>query len=115
MNSDYRKMRVILLFDLPVVESEERSAHQKFVRNLKKIGFYMLQFSVYVKTLANQSEYLRLEKKVTAILPKKGHIIILRMTEKQFSDMIYLSGEKNRYDMIVSSKNVVIIGDEKND
>lgn len=108
-------MRMLLFFDLPVVESEDRSAYYKFVKNLKKIGFYMLQFSVYVKALTNQSEYNRIEQKISLILPKKGNIIIIRLTEKQFADMIYLTGEKNRHDMIVGSRNVILFGGETDD
>ena len=36
----------------------------EFIKKLKKIGFYMLQFSVYTKVLINQSEYDRIIKKV---------------------------------------------------
>ena len=55
--SDYRKMRAVVLFDLPSVEKKDISNNQKFIKKLKKIGFYMLQFSVYTKVLINQSEY----------------------------------------------------------
>jgi len=62
--SDYRKMRIILLFDLPSIEKDDIANNQKFVKKIKKIGFYMLQFSVYVKSMINQSEYERIIKKV---------------------------------------------------
>ena len=72
--SDYRKMRAVILFDLPSVEKEDISNNQKFVKKLKKVGFYMLQFSVYTKALINQSEYDRIIKKVKQIIPNKGNI-----------------------------------------
>lgn len=56
-------MRVILFFDLPAVEKEDVSNYNKFIKNIKKIGFYMLQYSVYTKFLINESEYQRLSKK----------------------------------------------------
>lgn len=34
--SDYRKMRTIILFDLPSVEKEDIAINQKFVKKLKK-------------------------------------------------------------------------------
>ena len=49
--SDYRKMRILLMFDLPSVEKEDISINQKFVKELKKIGFYMLQYSVYTRNI----------------------------------------------------------------
>lgn len=108
--SDYRKMRAIILFDLPSVEKQDIENNQKFIKKLKKIGFYMLQFSVYTKVLINQSEYDRIIKKVKQIIPNKGNIIILKLTDKQYNDMIYLNGEKNKYDSIVGLNNVVYFG-----
>lgn len=108
--SDYRKMRAIILFDLPSVEKQDMANNQKFMKKLKKIGFYMLQFSVYTKVLINQSEYDRIIKKVKQIIPNKGNIIILKLTDKQYNDMIYLNGEKNKYDSIVGLNNVVYFG-----
>ena len=108
--SDYRKMRAIILFDLPSVEKQDIANNQKFIKKLKKIGFYMLQFSVYTKVLINQSEYYRIIKKVKQIIPNKGNIIILKLTDKQYNDMIYLNGEKNKYDSIVGLNNVVYFG-----
>lgn len=108
--SDYRKMRAIILFDLPSVEKQDMANNQKFIKKLKKIGFYMLQFSVYTKVLINQSEYDRIIKKVKQIILNKGNIIILKLTDKQYNDMIYLNGEKNKYDSIVGLNNVVYFG-----
>jgi CRISPR-associated endoribonuclease cas2 len=108
--SDYRKMRAIILFDLPSVEKQDMANNQRFIKKLKKIGFYMLQFSVYTKVLINQSEYDRIIKKVKQIIPNKGNIIILKLTDKQYNDMIYLNGEKNKYDSIVGLNNVVYFG-----
>ena len=108
--SDYRKMRAIILFDLPSVEKQDIANNQKFIKKLKKIGFYMLQFSVYTKVLINQSEYDRIIKKVKQIIPNRGNIIILKLTDKQYNDMIYLNGEKNKYDSIVGLNNVVYFG-----
>lgn len=108
--SDYRKMRAIILFDLPSVEKQDMANNQRFIKKLKKIGFYMLQFSVYTKVLINQSEYDRIIKKVKQIILNKGNIIILKLTDKQYNDMIYLNGEKNKYDSIVGLNNVVYFG-----
>ena len=70
----------------------------------------MLQYSVYVKSLTNQSEYDRISKKISQIIPNKGNVIIMKLTDKQYNDMIYLKGEKNRFDVLVGSINVVYFG-----
>lgn len=113
--SEYRKMKILLFFDLPSVEKEDVAGNNKFVKNLKKIGFYMLQYSVYVKTLTNQSEFERISNKIQQIIPKKGNIIVLRLTDKQYNDMIYLKGDKNRFDILVGSNNIVYFGGDIHD
>lgn len=112
IKSEYRQMRALVLFDLPCVEKEDISSYNKFLKNLKKLGFYMLQYSVYTKFMINESEFERIHKKIIQIIPNKGNIIIIKLTEKQYSDMVYISGEKNRYDSIVGNNNVVMFGGE---
>ena len=34
--SDYRKMRAIILFDLPSVEKQDMANNQRFIKKLKK-------------------------------------------------------------------------------
>ncbi|MEI3527725.1 MAG: CRISPR-associated endonuclease Cas2 [Bacilli bacterium] len=65
-------MRAIILFDLPSVEKQDIANNQKFIKKLKKIGFYMLQFSVYTKVLINQSEYDRIIKKLNKLYQTRG-------------------------------------------
>ena len=45
----YRFMRIIVMFDLPVVTSVERQEYTKFRKFLLKSGFIMMQESVYTK------------------------------------------------------------------
>lgn len=114
MISDYRKMRLLLMFDLPTTEPEDVKNYNLFIKNLKKIGFYMLQYSIYIKSTTNQSDFEKTYKKVIRIIPPKGNVILLKLTDKQYNDMIYLNGEKNKYDSIVGSNAVVYIGGERN-
>lgn len=111
----YRKMRLLLFYDLPSVEKEDVTINNRFLKNIRKLGFTMLQYSVYSKSLTNQSDLEKVIKKLKLIIPKKGNIIIIKLTEKQYNDMIYLKGEKNKYETIVGSNNVVYFGGENND
>lgn len=106
----YKQMRLILIYDLPVVEEEERKVYQRFNRDLKKLGFSMLQFSVYSKVLQNDTSYKQLIIRLNRIIPKVGSVIIFKITEKQFQDMQYLTGAKNRYESIVGGRELVIFG-----
>ena len=45
---DYKIMRMLCMFDLPVETEEERRAYRIFRKNLMQEGFVMMQYSVYV-------------------------------------------------------------------
>lgn len=90
---NYKYMRAVLFFDLPVVSPKQRKDAQKFVRDLKKLGFFMLQESVYVKMNLDDYYTEQTVKAVDTIKPSEGSIMILNVTEKQFQQMRILLGE----------------------
>lgn len=87
-------MRLFVMFDLPMNTAAERKEYSKFRRFLVKEGFIMMQQSVYSKLMINENaiqfELDRLEK----FKPKYGLVQALRVTEKQFSTMVYIAGEE---------------------
>ena len=50
---NYRFMRVLVFFDLPVLTAKERREYRRFRNELLKNGFIMLQESVYCKLALN--------------------------------------------------------------
>lgn len=103
-------MRILLIYDLPMNEEKDRKIYQKFHRDVLSLGFYMLQFSVYTKVIQNDTTFKQQYAKLEKIIPMKGSVIILKVTEKQYQDMIYLTGEKNKFDMLVGGKELVVFG-----
>ena len=49
----YRYMRVIVMFDLPVLSSSQIREYNKFRKFLIKSGFLMMQESIYCKLALN--------------------------------------------------------------
>lgn len=88
-----RFMRLVLFFDLPVVKKAERKAAQKFARDIKKLGFYMLQESVYVKLNMDTYHSNAVIKQLKEIKPAKGSIMLLNVTENQFQNMEIILGD----------------------
>ena len=109
----YRQMRLILIYDLPVLEESEQKIYRKFHTNIIKLGFYMLQYSIYVKVISNDTSLKQYMSKIEKIIPEKGNIIIIKITEKQYQDMIYLRGEKNKFDVLVGGKEFVVFGGDE--
>lgn len=99
-------MRAILFFDLPVEKLLQQREYRRFVKEIKKNGFYMLQKSVYVKMgIDAQAIDLTIEK-IKKIIPKEGQIFILTITEKQFASISFLLGE-NVTDIINNDERVI--------
>ena len=107
----YRYMRMILMFDMPVETAEERKAYRKFRKFLIKEGFIMHQFSVYSKLLLNSSANNAMLERLKVNNPKKGSITLLTVTEKQFSRMIYLNGERDT-SIANSDARLVFLGED---
>lgn len=92
----YEFMRVILLFDLPVLTKKDRYVYSVFRRKLISNGYIMLQYSVYCKLFNNRDSATKHISNLKKDLPKKGSIRILMLTEKQYSNMEILIGGKSK-------------------
>ena len=88
-------MRIILFFDLPMDTLKQKRVYVKFLKSLKRIGFVMLQKSVYVKLSINESNVEMTKKIIKTKLPNEGIVSILVITETQFSTIEHLIGEFN--------------------
>jgi CRISPR-associated protein Cas2 len=82
--SGYRLMWMIVMFDLPVGEPQERKAASDFRFTLLDEGFSMAQFSVYFRFCAGQAVAEALSRRVAAQLPEGGKVDVLLITDRQY-------------------------------
>ena len=101
-------MRLIVFFDLPVLTDKDRRNYRKFRKFLIKSGFMMVQESVYCKLLQNSTAAQLLAESVRKNKPDAGLVQLLQITEKQYSKMEFIVGEKRR-DVLDSSDKLVIL------
>lgn len=85
-------MRMLVLFDLPVVTRAERRAYTQFRRFLLNDGFDMIQFSVYGRILPGRDAEEKHMQRLVNNLPPEGSVRMLTVTEKQFASMKLLVG-----------------------
>ncbi|MFN8366759.1 MAG: CRISPR-associated endonuclease Cas2 [Candidatus Kapaibacterium sp.] len=78
-------MWLIISFDLPTVTPKQRKVYTVFRKNLLKDGFFMHQFSVYVRHCASFQHAETYINRVEKYIPKEGHVSIMQFTDKQFS------------------------------
>ena len=88
----YRFMRVLVLFDLPVLTGDQRREYARFRKFLLKSGFLMLQESVYCKLALNTTVVNGIVDLIHKNKPEEGLIQLLTVTEKQYAKMDLIVG-----------------------
>lgn len=88
----YRIMWVIVMFDLPNNTKVENQRYTRFRKQILDDGFAMFQFSMYIRHCSSRENAEVHIKRVKSILPAKGHIGILCITDKQFGQMEIYNG-----------------------
>lgn len=92
--SEPRFMRILVLFDLPVVSKEDRRNYQRFRKFLIQDGYDMLQFSVYSRIVNGEDAVDKHLKRLEKHVPAKGSIRFLQITERQYASMKLLAGNR---------------------
>ena len=104
----YRYMRIIVMFDLPTLNSIDMKNYRIFRKFLVKNGFMMMQESVYSKIALNQSMANLIANKVRDNKPPKGLVQMFIITEKQFSRMEILVGEVSE-EFITDDRRLIVL------
>ena len=78
----YRYMRVIVMFDLPVITTADRKEYTRFRKYLIKSGFLMMQESIYCKLAQNQTAADWIVDNIKRNKPPKGIVQVMKITEK---------------------------------
>ena len=87
-------MWMVVMFDLPVIEKNERKDATRFRTNLLDWGFEMCQFSVYARFCTSQAQIDTLVKQVEFALPEGGNVNVLFFTDKQYERIISFRGKQ---------------------
>ena len=104
----YRFMRILVMFDLPVGTASERQDYYMFRKYLIKNGFLMLQESIYCKIAQNSVAADGIIENIKRNKPAAGLVQVLKITEKQYSKMEYIVGQKQT-DVIDSDERLLIL------
>lgn len=101
-------MRIMVLFDLPVLTEKQRRDYREFRKYLLKAGFFMMQESVYCKLVQNAGVADVVQESIRKNKSGEGLVQILRVTEKQFAKMEYVVGE-NKSLVLDTDERLVIL------
>lgn len=86
-------MWIFVMFDLPVKLKKDQKQAVLFRKNLEKDGFVMHQFSVYTRYCGSLESAQVHIKRIRNFAPVKGHVTIVTITDKQYSNIINIWGE----------------------
>lgn len=104
-----RYMRLILFFDLPVETSAQRKQYRIFRKYLISEGYLMLQESVYAKLVTNDGAAGAAIMRLRKHRPPQGLVQVLKVTEKQFATMVYITGNREAYDEVDTMEEFVVL------
>lgn len=102
-------MRVMVFFDLPVETAKQRKEYRLFRKYLIKEGYLMLQESVYAKLVINDANAEAAIARMGKHRPPEGLVQAMRVSEKQFATMAYITGNRESYDEIDTLEEFVVL------
>ena len=87
-------MWVFVMFDLPTETKAQRKAYARFRKDMLADGFQMFQFSMYIRHCPSKENADVHVKRVKKMLPSKGHVGMMTITDKQFGMMEVFHGKE---------------------
>ena len=102
-----RFMRILVMFDLPTATPEDKREYTRFRKSLIKMGFDMLQYSIYVRVTRNNDDAQKYIKLIKLSLPPVGSVRVLQVTEKQYKSMMIMLGAKTPTENLLKTQDIV--------
>ena len=99
-------MQLLCFFDLPTQTRVDRRNYCRFRKFLLRLGFSMVEESVYGRMVINGNSMKAITDAIRAHRPPDGVVALLPVTEKQFSNMEFIVGD-TRTDVIHTKERVV--------
>jgi CRISPR-associated protein Cas2 len=80
-------MWTFCMFDLPTKTKDDKERYTRFRKHLLRNGFFMMQFSVYLKFSDTEELETATRKRVELGLPDRGVVRLYSSTDQQFNRM----------------------------
>ena len=104
-----RYMRLLVFFDLPVETGKQRKEYRLFRKYLIKEGYLMVQESVYAKLVTNEANAKAAVARLRKNRPSQGLVQVLKVTEKQYETMEYITGRRQDCEEIDSMEEFLVL------
>ena len=104
-----RYMRLLVFFDLPIDTAAQKKSYRLFRKFLIQDGYLMLQQSVYAKLVVNDGAAGAAVTRLRKHRPPNGLVQVLRVTEKQFATMEYITGKRAACDEVDTMEEFMVL------
>ena len=84
---------MILAFDLPTKEKEERKQYTLFRNFLIEDGFQMIQYSVYARPMVTHARMQTHIRRIKMAIPPEGNIRVWYITNAQWQRSLVIHGK----------------------
>ncbi len=78
---------ILIMFDLPTTSKKDIKRYSKFRKLMLNDGFMMIQYSVYIRICKSNYSANAHIKYIKRIIPLKGEVRILKLTDKVYNSM----------------------------
>lgn len=102
-------MRLIVFFDLPMETYAQKRSYTDFRRFLLHDGYLMMQKSVYTNLVINNQNASAAIERLKLNKPRYGLVQLLKVTEKQYANIAYISGNSNSDNVIDTLESLLIL------
>ncbi len=102
------KYKTILFYDFACRTKKEKREFQRFNKGIKKLGFMMIQKSVYVRSIKSKEEYANIKARIMIRENNNNDIRIVLLTNSKYEEIEMISGQETLTDMVLTSKKNVI-------
>ncbi|MDX1949617.1 MAG: CRISPR-associated endonuclease Cas2 [Rickettsiales bacterium] len=103
-----RYMRILVFFDLPTETKFDRKCASRFRNYLLNDGYFMVQFSVYCRICKGLDAVDKYITRLKNNLPPRGSVRVLEVTDKQYSRIKILVGERKKIEKVTKEQLVLL-------
>lgn len=101
-------MRMIVMFDLPVRTKKQRGEAARFRNFLLNDGYFMLQYSVYVRICGGLDSVATHRARLSQNVPDNGSIRMMLVTERQYASIDLLLGNYTKQEELVKAETLTL-------
>ncbi len=101
-------MRLFIFLD-PTNKRGTKTAYTKFRLELLKNGFICVQPEIYMRITQSRKACDKFFTKLYPYIPETGRITAYKLTEKQFSKLIYITGKPSKQEEIIGANSVIML------